>query len=192
MLRLIVIGVLLASSPASGQSLGDIAKKTAEQRQQKQKDAGASDAPAVKTTFTNSDLKTDNQHPTVVGQPPEVTALQPIKVEQSEADRQKDYQAGAKKDETYWKNRRRDLQTALDTDEIHLVAMIARVDSLSADFNNSSSLSQRAVIRVEREAAATEVTRLKAAVLVDKRNIDTCEEEARHANVPAGWLRPSS
>jgi len=49
---------------------------------------------------------------------------------------------------------------------------------------------ERVVVRRERETAATKVTRLKAAVFTDQRAIATAEEEARRANVPAGWLRP--
>ncbi len=94
-----------------------------------------------------------------------------------------------KKDEAYWKNRKRELQAALDTDSILLNGLTLRVASLSAEFNSSPSVSQRAVIRQAREAAATEETRAKAAVGIDQHPIDTFEEDARLAGVLPGWLR---
>jgi len=84
----------------------------------------------------------------------------------------------------------RDLQSALDTDHIRLIAMEARVASLTADFSRTDSVSERVALRREREGAVTEIARLKAAVLADMKAIDTAVEEARRANVPPGWLRP--
>jgi hypothetical protein len=84
----------------------------------------------------------------------------------------------------------RDLQSALDTDQIRLAAMESRVASLSADLNLSEIVTERLVLRREHEEAATEVARLKAAVLADAKAISTVEEEARRASVPPGWLRP--
>ncbi len=94
------------------------------------------------------------------------------------------------KDEAHWKGRMQAAQSALDTDQIHLDAMTARVHSLSADFDASHSISERAVLRQNREEAETEVTHLKAAVKADHKAIVTIEEEARRIGVPAGWLRP--
>lgn len=166
------------SSAARAQSLADVAKKTAEQR----KDQDASRAPKV---YSNKDLK-DAPGVTVAGT---TTPPPPIAVE-DEAARQADYKVIAKKDEAYWKARMQALQEAIETDELQLAAMAARVRTLTADLNNSLTVSERTVLRREREEAATEATRLRAVVLADRRNITRAEEEARRANVPPGWLRP--
>ena len=136
----------------------------------------------VSTNYTNTDLKDGPP----VAAPPAYVAPAPG----AEQVRQGDYRRDALKDEAYWKARMQQLQAALDTDAIHLTAMVDRVASLTADFNASQSVSQRAVLRREREAAATEVTRLKAAVAADRTATVTAQEEARRADVPAGWLRP--
>ena len=82
------------------------------------------------------------------------------------------------------------LQSALDTDQIRLLAMEGRVASLTADFSRTDSVSDRLVLRRERDGALTEVARLKTAVVADMKAINAAEEEARRAGVPPGWLRP--
>jgi hypothetical protein len=170
------------------QSLADVAKKTEEERAATATEKNSGKAATKPTTkvYTNKDLK-DAPAPASV----ESSSSAPIAAtaEPSETERSAEYRKVAKKDEAYWKGRLRDLLATQDADTIHLAAMGSRVASLTADFDNSDSISQRAVIRGEREVAATEVTRLKAAVLTDKHAIATLEEEARRANVPAGWLR---
>lgn len=174
----LAIVAVLSSSVVHAQSLGDIAKKTADEHADK----------AVKV-YTNADLKVEpapfvpahsdpapSAGPSVPATPPPSSIA--------------DYRQSSMKDEAYWKGRMRDAQAVLDGDQIHLDAMIGRVNSLSSDFNNSRSVTQRIVLRKEREDAATEATRLKAAVRTDRKALVTLEEEARRVGVPAGWLRP--
>lgn len=188
MTRLLVLGALLASSSVlHAQSLGELAKKAQEQR----------DAPDTKQAakiYTNKDLKEEPATPFVSSDPlpppassssvPAPAAAIPTTPPPT------DYRQVSMKDEAYWKGRRADVQAKIDTDTITLAAMVSRVNSLSSDFNNTRSLTQRMVLRREREEAATEATRLRAAVAADKRAIATLEEEARRIGVPAGWLRP--
>jgi hypothetical protein len=194
---LVAIGLVVGlSNAAFGQSLAELAKKTEERRNAKkadeQKNLDAEARPPVTKVYTNKDLtatpassnRSDSSAPAPIT--PAVVAAE----DSSEDTRAAAYRQIARKDEAYWKNRMRDLQGTLDADEIHLAAMSSRLAALSADFSNTDSVSQRVVLRRERENAATEVTRLKAEVVKDKKAIDTLEEEARRASVPPGWLRP--
>ena len=176
--RLIVLTALVVSSgfTAHAQSLGDIAKKAAEQREQKK------DSQPTTRVYTNKDLK---EEPPSSFTPPSASVT-PASAPPPPAD----YREVSMKDEAHWKGRMQAAQSALDTDQIHLDAMTARVHSLSADFDASHSISERAVLRQNRAEAETEVTHLKAAVKADHKAIVTIEEEARRIGVPAGWLRP--
>lgn len=191
---LLVVGVIVSTSaPAFTQSLADVAKKTAEARAAKnaatEKKTDTTAAP--KTAFTDKDLENAPTSTVPAGSPtPADQPVIPPIPPSLEQERQAEYKEVALKDEAYWKRRMQNLQTALDADTIHLAAMESRVKSLSADFDNSLSISQRAVLRREYEDAITEVTRLKASVMIDRRAVGTCEEEARRAGVPPGWLRP--
>lgn len=183
-----LVFLLAIASAVSAQSLGEIAKKADEQR--------ISDKPKAVKVYTNKDLKPDPLSfpptdsapaPTSPVAPPSAPSTTPPS---STIPPPADYRQVSMKDEAYWKGRVRDAQSLLDSDQIHLAAMNGRVDSLSADFNGSRSISQRAVLRREREEAATEATRLRAAVVADRKAIVTIEEEARKIGVPTGWLRP--
>jgi hypothetical protein len=186
--------VLVFSTATSAQSLADAARKAAEARAKVADPAKTEKADArapVKTVYTNEDLKDSKVSAlpatatTTATAPAIASPVSPTASSESDV-----YKATARQDEAYWKNRRRDLQASLDADEISLIAMTGRVAALTADFNGSNSISHRAAIRSEREAAATELSRIQAAIVIDRRAIATLEEEARRANVPAGWLRP--
>lgn len=172
--------------PLFGQSLADTARKAEQERAAKKTDGAA-----TTKVYTNKDLKDAPASLTVAAS---TTAVEKpalaVKAEPDEETRAAQYREAARKDEAYWKARMRDLQSALDTDQIRLIAMEGRVASLTADFTHTTNVAERVVLRREREGAVTEVTRLKAAVLADMKAIGTAEEEARRANVPPGWLRP--
>jgi len=188
-----VLAVGVCAIGVQAQSLADVAKKTAEQRAKKEADEKKVDAEGVNDrkpsseakVYSNKDLK-EVPSVTIAGSS---KPSAPIIVEDEQA-RQADYKTVAKKDEAYWKDRMQGLTAAMETDELHLAAMVSRVKSLEANFDGSGSISQRAVLRREYEEALTEATRLKAVVLADRRNTARAEEEARRANVPPGWLRP--
>jgi len=174
------------AQPLAGQSLADAARKAEQERTAKKADGAA-----TTKVYTNKDLQNAPMSLTVAASPaPSVDRAAAVKAELDEETRAAQYREAAKKDEAYWKARMRDLQSALDTDHIRLIAMEARVASLTADFSRTDSVSERVALRREREGAVTEIARLKAAVLADMKAIDTAVEEARRANVPPGWLRP--
>jgi type IV secretory pathway VirB10-like protein len=191
---LVAIGFVgLLAPPLAAQSpLADAAKKAEEQR--KTSDAGkptgdTKDAkPLATKAYTNKDL-TSAPAP-AIRETASSTDSAPTSASADESARADEYRKTAKKDEAYWKARMRELQIAADASRIHLTAMERRAASLSADFKSSDVVSDRLALRRELEYTQTEVTRLKAAALIDKNAISTLEEEARRASVPPGWLRP--
>jgi hypothetical protein len=188
----VVVIVLGLSSMALGQQQTLVeASKQAEA----QKAGEKSDAPKTppKRSYTNKDLK-DAPAASIIGQAPAPSSTTPATsapvIEKTETERADDYRRTAKKDEAYWKGQMRDRQAALDADTNQVAALQVRVDALTADLERGSSIPDRINISREREKTATELARVKAVVLTDKRAITTLEEEARRANVPPGWLRP--
>ena len=178
LLTLLVLG--LTASPLSAQSLAAAAKQAADQRA-----AAQTATPTTPITLTNQDLK---DTPAPIGVPAAVLHI-PI-VPSADAPPAVAYATIAKQDEAFWKARMQGLTRALDEETLYLAAMESRASALAIDLNASGSLSQRIVLRREYEAALTDATRLRAAVSATQLAITTAEEEARRANVPAGWLRP--
>jgi hypothetical protein len=95
----------------------------------------------------------------------------------------------AVKDQAYWSEKAKSLQTQLDRDQGYSEALQVRINSLSADFVNRDDPAQRAVIGADRLKALAELDRLKTAIVADKKAIADFAEEARRAGVPPGWLR---
>ena len=83
----------------------------------------------------------------------------------------------------------KELQAQLSRDQTFADALQTRINSLSADFVNRDDPAQRTAISADRDRAAKELDALKKAIEQDKKAIADLEEEARRANVPAGWLR---
>ena len=68
-------------------------------------------------------------------------------------------------------------------------ALQSQINALYTEFVNMSDPAQRAVIEQKRLAAIAEQDRVKADVARHTKAIAAIEDEARRANVPAGWLR---
>jgi hypothetical protein len=132
-----------------------------------------------------------NTSPGVASPPPIVPAITALSVPGDP------YPAVAKKDEAYWKARMADLTATLAADQTFLAAAVVRERALDKRLHVAADNTDYIRDRILRDdvdgqwqAAVAEVSRLKAAVVNDQRAISTAEEEARRANVPAGWLRP--
>ena len=119
--RLVLLAAFVASSAffAHAQSLGEIAKKAAEQREDKK------DSQPTKV-YTNKDLKEEPPSPitpassTVTSSAPS-TSASPTAA--PAVPPPADYRQVSMKDEAYWKGRMQAAQSALDTDSIHHAAM---------------------------------------------------------------------
>ena len=60
---------------------------------------------------------------------------------------------------------------------------------LSADFVNRDDPAQRNVITADRQKATDELARVKTEIAQFQKAITDIQDEARRANVPAGWAR---
>jgi hypothetical protein len=181
-------------APLHGQSLVDVAKKEGERRQ------GVKGGTKV---YTNGDLKPvsgPSADPiTAATAPADTPASAAKKPGDAKADGKTDDKAPAKdakasangdeKGQEYWGGKMRALTEQLERDRLYAEAIQTRINSLTADFSAKDDPAQRALISEDREKAVSELSRLRKQIDEDKDAIGSLEEEARHANVPPGWLR---
>jgi cell division protein FtsB len=191
-----LLAVLLSASGASGQSLGDLAKKTAADREKaKTATAAPKEATPAAKVYTDADLKTLEPMPSdVPAAPPAPVAEATAPAPSKPADTTLMPTQGEPKAEAYWKDKMRGLETRLTADDAQLTAAASRL----REYEAALSESQRAIngeVYVDRTlkaqvlATRDEVSRLRATVASDRSQIAALEEEARRAGVPPGWLR---
>ena len=182
---MIAVG-LLGSQAASGQTLGEVAKKEADRRKAQ---------PATGKVYTNKDLPASAQKPATTATPAAETAAptDPVAAatEQKAEDAKPpgDKPQGDQKDQAYWKTRMTTAREELRRSEIFAEALQTRVNTLNKDFNSRDNPAQRSAIGADRTEAVNELTRVKQDVERAKKQIVDIEEEARKAGVPPGWVR---
>jgi hypothetical protein len=172
------------------QSLGDLARKTEEERQKSK--------PASKV-YTNEDLKRDPGGLTPAPGPSSPAAApaeaKPGVSTPTPADAPKaDAKASATpqeppRDEKYWRDRIAEARTQLGRTKLLLEALQTRLNSLTTDIVNRDDPAQRAVLERDRQDTVLELGRLKKELQDQAKAISDIEEEARRASVPPGWLR---
>ena len=182
------IAVGLCGSPAaSGQTLGEVAKKEAERRKTQ---------PQTGKVYTNKDLPASAQKPATANPSTEAPAQTPTdpvaaatgqKAEDAKAPGDKPQ--GDQKDQAYWKNRMATAREELRRSEMFAEALQTRVNTLNKDFSSRDNPAQRSAIGADRTEALNELTRVKQDVERGKKQIADIEEEARKAGVPPGWVR---
>jgi hypothetical protein len=187
--------VLLLSglfSSAQAQSLGDTARQEEERRQ---------GVKAPSKVITNKDLRPAPQPSSPPPPAGGTTAAEPSKTSTSaDGNATKDAKSGAKddakdatkadvKDQKYWRDRMKKLQDQLQRDRVYAEALQSRINALTTDFVNRDDPAQRGVVATNRQQAVDELDRLKKSIAETTKAIPALEEEARQANVPAGWLR---
>jgi hypothetical protein len=177
-------GILPASARA--QSLGEIARREQERRKTI-KQSGK--------VYSNEDLKPVPPPPAPAdaapATPADGTAAAPA-AKDAGADAGKaapDAASTAPKDQEYWNDRMKALETQLQRDQAFASALQVQIDALTTDFTNRDDPAQRAVIAENRQKALDELTRVRQAIEVGRTAIAALEEEARRAGVPPGWLR---
>ena len=182
------IAVGLSGGPAaSGQTLGEVAKKEAERRKAQ---------PQTGKVYTNKDLPASAQKPATANPSTETPAQTPTDpvaaaTEQKAEDGKApgDKPQGDQKDQAYWKNRMATAREELRRSEMFAEALQTRVNTLNKDFNSRDNPAQRSAIGADRTEALNELTRVKQDVERGKKQIADIEEEARKAGVPPGWVR---
>ena len=93
------------------------------------------------------------------------------------------------KDEKFWRERIGTARDALSRSQTFADALQTQINGLYTEFVNMSDPAQRAVIEKKRLAAIAEHDRVKADIVRQTKALADIEDEARRANVPAGWLR---
>lgn len=185
--RVLLAGVFLALAvPVCAQSLGELAKKEQERRKA---------TPAAAKVYTNDDLK---KITVPGGTPDEAKGAKDAKDPQDAKDTKdpKDTKdaaeskpADAAKDEAAWRARMAAAREDVRKGEMFRDALQSRINGLSADFSARDDPYQRAQIADERQKALAELATVNTDIEKAKKLITDIEEEARRANVPAGWIR---
>jgi hypothetical protein len=186
--------LVACAAVSSAQGLADVAR--AEEARRKS-------VKAPSKTYTNDDLKGDNNGATVAspspstaspasptpapvaaaGSKPAPTAAKPDAAKDAAKD------AEPKKDEKYWRDRITAAQQALARNKVLVDALQSRVNALNTDFVNTDDPAQRAVVEENRKTALAEMDRVKKDIDTRSKEMTAIQEEARKANVPPGWLR---
>src|SRR5687767_6561740 len=97
--------------------------------------------------------------------------------------------ADAAKDEKFWRDRLAAARDALQRSQTFADALQTQINGLYTEFVNMSDPAQRALIEKKRLSAIAEQDRVKADIIKQTKALADIEDEARRANVPAGWLR---
>src|SRR5687768_16402838 len=191
---LMATAVLAASLPLAAQSLADVAK--AEEARRK----------TVKgqvKVYTNDSLRgadggePPDPPPPVTPQPAaaSVTTAKPAPAPgakptpASGAKPATPPAADAAKDEKYWRDRLAAARDALRRSQTFADALQSQINGLYTEFVNMSDPAQRSLIEQKRLGAIAEQDRVKADIAKHAKALAELEDEARRANVPAGWLR---
>ena len=201
--RLAVIGLagLLAALPARGQSLGDLAKRTQEQRDKAKGDTGAAktaDGDKAKAdkdrkdkkVYTDQDLKT--LEPVVGGAPgAEGTAASDETpaagaASASSSDTPKDGAAG----EAYWRGRWKAANERVTRDQELAAAARRRIDELTFQLRSLGHLTTGTGDMLdERQPLIAQEKVMLQQVAADKTALTTLQEEGRRAGAMPGWFR---
>lgn len=181
-----------ASSDSQHPTLGELAKQEAARRKT---DAAKGDAP--KKVYTNADLK-PAPAPATADVAADKTKSDDAKgaTDAKSAADSKDGKDGKdagesdpKQAEPYWHDRMQQARDDLQHNQMYATALQSQINGLSADFAARDDPYQRAQIADNRQKALAELDRVNDAITKGKQAIADLEEEARKANVPAGWIR---
>ncbi|HEY3886216.1 MAG TPA: hypothetical protein VGL62_13455 [Vicinamibacterales bacterium] len=181
-----------AAPAGQSPSLEQLAKDEAARRK-----AAEANGTAPKKVYTNDDLKPAPPPPNAAG-----AAGDQAKSADTAADAQKanpkDAQSGEKTadDKTpseqtpkYWHDRMQQAQDDLQHNQMYAEALQSRINGLAADFAARDDPNQRAQIADDRQKALAELNRVHDEIDKGKQRIADIEEDARKANIPAGWIR---
>jgi hypothetical protein len=185
---LIAVAMLTLAVPVCAQSLGELAKKEQERRK--------ATPPAAKV-YTNDDLKKiyvpetkDTKDSKDAKDTKEPDAQPPADATDPNAPDAKDAKdAKPPMDEAAWRGRMSAARESVRQGEMFRDALQSRINGLTADFTARDDPNQRAQIADERQKALAELARVNTDLEKAKKLITDIEEEARRANVPAGWIR---
>lgn len=199
-----ILAVLALASPAGAQTpqstdasasqqptLGALAKQEAARRK-----ADAAKGESPKKVYTNSDLKpapapeTADADKTAAGDQPKADAQKADDKSASDDKGTKDAdKTPPERTEQYWHDRMQSAKDDLQHNQMYAQALQSRINALSADFAARDDPYQRAQIADDRQKALAELDRVNDEIKKGQQTISTIEDEARKANIPAGWIR---
>jgi len=179
------IAVLAVATPLASQNLADVAR--AEEARRKAVRGQAK-------VYTNENLRgADGAEPPTPPAAPAPPATVPsgatAKPAAPGAKPAAPATADPAKDEKYWRDRLAVARDALRRSQTFADALQSQINGLYTEFVNMSDPAQRALIEQKRLAAIAEQDRVKADIVKQTKALADIEDEARRANVPAGWLR---
>jgi hypothetical protein len=192
--RFLVCAVLLATAaPLGAQGLADVARAEEARRKSVKgqvkvytndtlRGSDGGDAPAAPAPSPAGSPATGVPATAAVGGAAQPGASQPVKPAPAKP-------ADGMKDEKFWRERIGAARDALSRSQTFADALQTQINGLYTEFVNMSDPAQRAVIEKKRLAAIAEQDRVKADLVRQTKALADIEDEARRANVPAGWLR---
>jgi len=194
MVRLLSVAALVfigMSNVVAAQSLGDVAKKE-EQRRKTVKSSGK--------VYTNDELKRDPTPSVPASASTGTTSTPSASSTPAPAPASSGNNAGKddsankdgsadKSDEKTWRKRITNARESLQRSQAFADALQSQLNALSTDFVNRDDPVQRQQIAKQRDGVVAELDRVKKEVAAQTKAISDIQEEARRANVPAGWVR---
>ena len=194
MVRLLSVAALVfigVANVAAAQSLGDVAKKE-EQRRKTVKSSGK--------VYTNDELKRDPTPSVPASASTGTTSTPSASSTPAPAPASSGNNAGKddsankdgsadKSDEKTWRKRITNARESLQRSQAFADALQSQLNALSTDFVNRDDPIQRQQIAKQRDGVLAELDRVKKEVAAQTKAISDIQEEARRANVPAGWVR---
>ena len=176
--------LLGAATPLTAQNLADVAR--AEEARRK----------TVKgqvKVYTNETLRGADGGEAPQAPPPQAPATAPASGSTAKPGAQTGTKPAAPavdaKDEKLWRDRLAAARDALNRSQTFADALQTQINGLYTEFVNMSDPAQRSLIEQKRLAAIAEQDRVKADIAKQTKALADIEDEARRANVPAGWLR---
>ncbi len=193
MVRLLSVAALVfigVANVAAAQSLGDVAKK--EEQRRKTVKSGK--------VYTNDELKRDPTPSVPASASTGTTSTPSASSTPAPAPASSGNNAGKddsankdgsadKSDEKTWRKRITNARESLQRSQAFADALQSQLNALSTDFVNRDDPIQRQQIAKQRDGVVAELDRVKKEVAAQTKAISDIQEEARRANVPAGWVR---
>ena len=193
MVRLLSVAALVfigVANVAAAQSLGDVAKK--EEQRRKTVKSGK--------VYTNDELKRDPTPSVPASASTGTTSTPSASSTPAPAPASSGNNAGKddsankdgsadKSDEKTWRKRITNARESLQRSQAFADALQSQLNALSTDFVNRDDPIQRQQIAKQRDGVLAELDRVKKEVAAQTKAISDIQEEARRANVPAGWVR---
>ncbi len=179
----IVLALAFAIELASAQSLGDVARQE-EARRKTVKSPGK--------VYTNDALKSEPGLPQATVPSPSAPQSGPKSGTPNASGQTPASGASAtdaKQEEASWRKRVQAEREALERSQTFADALQSRINGLNADFTSRDDPAQRNVVAANRDKAIKELDRVKGEIQQHTKALADIQDEARRANVPAGWVR---